>query len=201
MTTDISWQIRQDTTNRGPLLFEGSNMHLQYDLFGAMGGQYHYNQFGVGYDHYQTLFSDLLDRRTVLTFHMDAGYILNDAPFFNRFYGGGQGSMRGFEFRGVGPRAGRDLDPIGGDFSLIGSLGVNYPIFGDTIRGVVFTDFGTVESDIRIHTIRDSVGAGVRVTIPQLGFNRPLAFDIAFPTIKEPQDIRQIFSFGLGIER
>ncbi len=197
--TDIGLALRRDTTNHGPLTYRGSNLRFSYELFGALGGQYHYHQFGATFDGYQTLYTDLLDRRTVFNVHLDAGYILNDAPFFNRFYGGGQGSMRGFEYRGVGPRAGRDLDPIGGNLNLVGSIGLNYPIFGDNIRGVVFTDFGTVEPGIRIHTIRDSVGAGVRVTIPQLGFSRPLAFDIAFPVLKGNNDIKSIFSFGVGI--
>ncbi len=203
MTTDVGLSLRRDTTNHGSLIYRGSDLQLNYEYYGALGGQYHYHQFGTSFDDYETLYTDLLDRKVVLNFHLESGYILNDAPFFNRFYGGGfgsgSGSLRGFEYRGIGPRAGRDLDPIGGDFSLIGSLGVSYPIFGDNIRGVVFTDFGTVEPDIRIHTMRQSVGTGLRVLLPQLGFNRPLAFDIAFPIFKGDNDEKSIFSFGLGV--
>jgi len=130
--------------------------------------------------------------------HMDSGYITPDAPFFDRFYGGGRGSLRGFEFRGVSPRSGRDLDPVGGDFEMLCTAELSFPVYGDNFRGVVFTDIGTVEQDIRIHTIRQGVGAGVRVVLPFLGTQAPLAFDLGFPVLKGNQDTTQVFSFGIG---
>jgi outer membrane protein insertion porin family len=198
--TDIGLVVRRATTNSGPLLFQGTNTRLEYKEFGALGGEYHYHQFDLGFDDYNTLYTDLQDRRTVLGFHADGGYILGDAPFFNRFYGGGRGSIRGFEFRGVGPRAGRDLDPIGGNLELLGSVELNFPVYGDSFRGVVFTDFGTIEPTIRIHDYRQSVGAGVRVVIPVIS-KVPFAFDVAFPIFQGTNDIKQVFSFGLGIDR
>ena len=196
--TNVGWQIRRDTTNRGPLLYTGTNTRFGYQAFGALGGEYSFSEFTFGFDDYITLASDLLDRKTVLNLHVDAGYITGDAPFFERFYGGGRGSLRGFEFRGVSPRAGRDEDPIGGDFSLTGTAETSFPLYGDNLRGVVFADAGTVEPDIRIHTIRLGVGAGVRLVIPFLS-RAPLAFDIGIPVLKAPEDTRQLFSFGIGI--
>jgi outer membrane protein insertion porin family len=198
--TDLGFVVRRDTTNHGPLPYRGTNLQFNYELYGALGGGAHFDKFRVEADHYLTVNRDLLDRRTVLGFHAGAGYITPGAPFFERFYGGGiagggNAAIRGFEFRGVGPRAGRALDPIGGDFDMAGTVELNFPIYQDELRGVIFDDFGTVEPDIRIHTIRDSVGVGVRVVIPFLG-NAPLAFDLAFPVVKGDQDIRQVFSFG-----
>jgi outer membrane protein insertion porin family len=196
--TNIGWQIRRDTTNRGPLTYTGSKTSFGYQAYGAMGGKFDFSKFTLAYDDYLTVGTDLLDRKTVLNLHVDSGYITPDAPFFERFYGGGRGSLRGFEFRGVSPRAGRALDPIGGDFELLGTAELNFPLYGDNFRGVVFTDIGTVEPDIRIHTIRQSVGAGVRVVLPFLGTQAPLAFDVGFPVLKGDQDTRQVFSFGIG---
>ncbi len=198
--TDVGWTIRYDTTNHGPLVYRGFNTSFNYKFYGALGGQYDFSQFTATAASHYTLFSDLLDRKTVLNLSGNAGYITPDAPFFDRFYGGGRGSIRGFQFRGASPRAGRDGDPVGGDFDLTGSAEISFPIYGDGLRGVVFTDIGTVESDIRIHTIRQGVGAGVRVVIPFLG-PTPLAFDVGIPVLKGSQDETQIFSFGVDINR
>ena len=197
--TNLGLTVRRDTTNHGVLTYQGNSVKLTYLLFGALGGVTHFHQFDVGVDQYVTLGRDLLDRRTVLALHAGANYNTPDAPFFERFYGGGgfDGvNIRGFQYRGVGPRAGRARDPVGGNFGVSGTVELNFPIYGDGIRGVVFNDVGTVEPDIGIHTIRDSVGVGVRVVLPFLG-PTPLAFDVAFPVKKAPQDIEQIFSFGI----
>jgi outer membrane protein insertion porin family len=195
--TTAQWQLRRDTTNHGPLAYKGSNAAFTYEYAGALGGDFFFNRFTFSYDAYQSLYSDLLDRRWVLGFHGNAGYITPDAPFFERFYGGGIGSIRGFAYRGVSPRDGRENDPIGGDFNLTGSMEFNYPIYGETLRGVVFSDAGTVEPDIHIHTIRASVGAGVRLVLPFFN-GAPLALDFAIPISKAPEDETQFFSFSFG---
>lgn len=198
--TTVGFGLRRDTTNHGPLAYKGTNASINYEYYGGMGGAYNFNKITAGFEAYQTVTNDLLDRRTVLGFHLNAGYIPEGAyetPFFERFYGGGIGSLRGFEYRGVSPRAGRDLDPVGGNFFTTGTLELNYPIYGEGLRGVVFSDFGTVEPDIRIHTIRASVGAGIRLVLPFLG-NAPLALDLAVPVSKSNEDQTQFFSFSFG---
>ena len=100
----------------------------------------------LGVDYYKTLSEDLLDRKTILRVYGDLGYIFGaDDPFFERFYGGGIGSLRGFAFRGVSPRSGPANDRVGGDFSATGTVEVSYPLAGEILRGVVFSDFGEVE--------------------------------------------------------
>ena len=122
-----------------------------------------------------------------------------DAPFFERFYGGGLGSVRGFAYRGVSPRDGRDNDPVGGNMNLLGTLELNYPVYGDSLRGVVFTDVGTVEPDARIHSIRSSVGFGIRLTLPLPGLDQaPIALDFAVPISKQSEDNVQYFDFAFG---
>jgi outer membrane protein assembly factor BamA len=43
-----------------------------------------------------------------------------------------------------------------------------------------------------------SFGVGIRVYIPQLG-QTPLAFDLAFPMIKQEGDATQMFSFSADL--
>ncbi|MBR9800862.1 BamA/TamA family outer membrane protein [bacterium] len=70
----------------------------------------------------------------------------------------------------------------------------------EAVRVVAFTDFGTVDEDVSLDKFRVSVGAGLRITVPQMG-PVPIALDWAFPVVKQETDIRQIFSFYIGLTR
>ena len=195
--TSVTLAVRRDTTTGGILPSKGTNTQLAWESVGAIGGDYTFQRFTLSHDQYYTLGADLLDRKTILSLHGDAGYITGDAPFFERFYGGGINSIRGFQFRGVTPRSGPDDDRIGGDFSLTGTAEVSYPLYEESVRGVVFVDAGTVESDFQVGTVRSSIGTGVRVTLPFLG-QIPIAIDFAVPLTKDDKDDVQILSFSLG---
>ena len=162
-----------------------------------MGGDFDFDKLTASWDRYFTVYEDLLDRKTIVAVRSDAGYIGGGAPFFERFYGGGLGSVRGFRYRGISPRSGIDDDPIGGDFNLTTSVELSFPIAGDVLRGVLFTDAGTVEEDLAIHKIRSSVGFGFRLTLP-IFRQLPIAVDFGFPVTKDDQDDVRIFSFSLG---
>lgn len=195
--TSAGVAVRYDTTDNRIFPTRGFVVDAAYEYAGAFGGEYDFHKFTLGANHYQTLYEDLLERKTVLSLRADAGYITGGAPFFERFYAGGLGSVRGFRYRGISPRSGPDEDPIGGDFSLTGTAEVNFPIAGDLLRGVVFADAGTVERDFRFGTIRTSVGVGVRLTLPIFG-QLPLALDFGVPITKDDQDDTRFISFSLG---
>jgi outer membrane protein assembly factor BamA len=89
------------------------------------------------------------------------------------------------------------MDPIGGNFALTGSAEINFPVYGESLRGVVFTDIGDVESEFHLGTIRTSVGAGIRLILPFLG-QTPLAIDFGVPITKAHDDNTQLISFSLG---
>jgi outer membrane protein insertion porin family len=200
MLTSVGLQFRRDTTNRGLLPSQGTTTTLAWESFGALGGDFTFQRFTLGWDGYRMLAEDLQERKTVLGLHADIGYITGDAPFFERFYGGGIGSVRGFRFRGISPRSGPEDDAVGGSFMLTGSAEVNFPITGENLRGVVFVDAGTVEEDFEIGTIRTSIGAGIRLTLPFLG-QTPIAVDLAYPITKDDEDDTQVISFSFGFSR
>jgi len=171
-----------------------------WESYGTLGGEFTFQKFTAGWEWYRMLHEDLVERKTVLTLQADAGYIWGTSPFFENFYGGGLGSIRGFQFRGVSPRGGAANDPIGGGFSVTGTAEISFPLYGDNLRGVVFTDVGDVETDVRIGTIRTSIGAGIRLNLPLGALNRlPIALDFAYPLVKNDQDDVSIISFSLGI--
>jgi outer membrane protein insertion porin family len=124
-----------------------------------------------------------------------------DTPIYDHFFAGGFNTLRGFRFRGASPR---NLGVVvGGELQLLGTAEYMFPITADDmLRGVVFTDFGTVEREIDINSdnFRLAPGFGLRITVPALG-PAPLAFDFAFPILEAPDDENQVFAFFVGINR
>jgi outer membrane protein assembly factor BamA len=134
--------------------------------------------------------------RHVLALRSQMGYAGPHTPVFERFYAGGYRSMRGFEFRGVGPDVAGFK--VGGDFLFLNSLEYQVPLLAnDQLYFVTFVDSGTVESDVEINNYRVTAGAGLRIIVPMLG-PVPIALDFGFPIVKAPQDRDQIFSFWIG---
>src|SRR5262249_50594609 len=79
----------------------------------------------------------------------------SNTAVFERFYAGGFRSMRGFEFRGVGPHV--NTFNVGGDFMFLNSLEYQMPILAnDNLYAVAFVDSGTVESSVEIKNYRVS---------------------------------------------
>lgn len=200
MLTDVSFSFDRDTTNKGPIPYRGNRSIISYSEIGDLGGQVNYRRVGFQTDDYQEINEDLLDRRTVLHSHLWVGDDLDGAPFYERFYGGGIGSIRGFAYRGVSPRDGLRNDPIGGNFGLTGGLELEFPLVEDILRGDVFTDEGDIERDVHIGTIRTSIGFGFRLILPFLG-NQPLRVDFGIPVIAGHNDHPQIISFAFGVSR
>jgi outer membrane protein assembly factor BamA len=117
-------------------------------------------------------------------------------PVYDRFYAGGFSSMRGFEFRGVGPNINGFM--VGGDFIWLNSLEYQIPIrANDQLYIVGFLDTGTVEPTVNINDYRVAAGVGLRITVPMMG-PVPIALDFGFPIVQAPTDRKQLFSFWVG---
>ena len=130
-----------------------------------------------------------------------AGFSGSQTPIFENFFAGGQGTLRGFDFRGASPV--QNGVTIGGEFMYISSLEYMFPLTADDmLRGVVFLDSGTVEETVKFDgdNYRVSPGFGLRIAIPALG-PAPLALDFAFPITHAPFDDIQHFSFFFGFGR
>jgi outer membrane protein insertion porin family len=122
-----------------------------------------------------------------------------DTPAYDNFFAGGYNTLRGFVFRGASPR--QDGAIVGGPFQWLNTVEYMFPITADdTLRGVVFTDFGTVESNVSINNFRVAPGFGLRITLPAMG-PAPIALDFAVPVVYAPYDSQQLFSFFVGFAR
>ena len=183
----------------------GSRLSMGLERAGALGGDYDFTRLSADFRKFWTVSRDFLDRPSVFSVRLEGGYILEDdeAPVFERFYAGGQRSFRGFEFRGIGPRglnrSGNFTDEaVGGDWLFLLGLEYEFPLFGENLRGVVFTDQGTVEDDIGFENWRVSVGTGVRLKVPFIS-PVPFALDFAIPLLDEETDETQVFSFDIDV--
>lgn len=184
----------RDRTDSRFMPTTGDRLRLSYEQF---YGSFNFGKAEADYHVYRRLHTDALDRPHVLAGRLGLGQVIGDAPVFERYYGGGLGSIRGFRYRGISPRSRGTDEPIGGDFMFLAGSEYSYPLIGQVIRGVFFIDTGTVEETTGFTTYRAAAGLGFRVHIPQMG-PVPMSFDFGFPLMKEEEDDTQVFSFSVG---
>ena len=106
-----------------------------------------------------------------------AGEYGDGVPLFDRLFLGGSYTLRGYEYREVGPQD--DGDPIGGNSSAYAAGELTFPIWSK-VRGAAFYDWGVVNVDswdFDTANYNDDWGIGLRFDLP--GF--PLHLDYAWP--------------------
>lgn len=138
------------------------------------------------------------DERFILAGRARVGSILGEdtdaLPASRRFYAGGGGSIRGYEYQLVGPLD-NDEDPFGGT-SLVELSGELRVRVSDEIGVVPFVDGGTVYDNPIPNgdeTMRWAAGLGVRYFT---GFG-PVRLDVAFPL--NPRDrVDEAFQFYIS---
>ncbi|WP_036192337.1 outer membrane protein assembly factor BamA [Marinobacter lipolyticus] len=203
-----SW--RRSTLNRGVLPTDGYSHSLSADV-AVPGSDLTFYKLSHKTDFYQPLNENqtwVLRGRTEVGY--GDGYDGRDVmPFYEHFYAGGYGSVRGYEANSLGPRATNspndlsDPDPFGGSVLTEGSLELIFPtpFAGDSrsMRTAFFVDAGQVfdpdrDFDPAGDEIRLSAGVGFQ-WITAVG---PLAFSLAKPLNDKSGDDTQIFQFSLG---
>ncbi len=176
---------------------EGNNFEVGFEY---AFGSYDYPIFTIEDNQYFTLYERPDGSgRHVLALRGMLGIAGSHTPVYDRFFAGGNHTIRGFDFRGVGP----DINgfKVGGQFMALGSVEYQIPLMAnDKVFAVVFSDFGTVESKVEIKDVRVSVGAGLRLVVPMFG-PLPIALDWAFPLNKTDYDDRRTFQFFVGFTR
>ncbi len=118
-------------------------------------------------------------------------------PFNDRFYLGGPESLRGFEFREVGPKEDRFREPIGGN--SYGFVSVEYTFeVAEPLRVAAFYDWGFVNpgtTDFDPGSANSNIGFGVRIMV----LNNPMRLDFGIPlTTDEFNDKGNQFNFSFG---
>jgi outer membrane protein insertion porin family len=124
-------------------------------------------------------------------------------PYTERFFLGGYKTLRGFDFRGVGPNQGDTT--MGGEALLNASFEYRLPLYSTTRAGtfdkvemfrlILFLDAGVIApegDDLNFGALRASAGFGIGLTYPF-----PVVFNFGFPFEEGPGDREQVFSFSL----
>lgn len=122
-------------------------------------------------------------------------------PFFKAYYGGGVGSVRGYETASLGPQ---DIqgNTIGGRQKVITNAELFFPLPGakandQSVRLSVFVDAGQIRDvglQPELESFRYSTGVGVAWNSP-VG---PLKLSYGYPLKKRPGDRIQNFQFQVG---
>lgn len=188
------FRISHDTRDSPFLPSQGHFLEFAYE---QAFGEFTYPRFDLTGSQYFTLYERADGRgKHILQLRGETVWTGSGTPVFERLYAGGFQSFRGFAFRGVTPR--ENSFRIGGRFLLLGTAEYQFPITaGDAVRGVLFTDCGTVDTATTLDKFRVTAGFGFRFTIPAMG-PAPLAFDFAWPILSEREDTEQVFSFYIG---
>ena len=192
-------QLTHDTRDNAFLATEGHLVELAYE---QGFGEFDFPRGSLDYRRY-FLVRQRPDRsgRHVLSLRSRVAVTGNQTPLFERYFAGGFSTLRGFDFRGASPRVFNVV--VGGEFMLLGSVEYMFPITADDmLRGVVFTDFGTVEESVKLESddFRVAPGFGLRIQVPALG-PAPIALDLAFPIAHEAGDEIENFTFFVGFGR
>lgn len=209
-----SWQ--KSTLNRGVLPDRGWSQSLSLELASPGSDYLFYKATWSGQRYFP------LTRRWTVRTRGDLGFgdgYSDDLvlPFYENFYSGGIGSVRGYESRSLGPRspavayveAGTmdpDPDPLGGNLLVEGSLELMFPTpFAPDSRNVrtfLFADAGNVfqteQEDLLFEFDTSELRYAVGVGLTWLTAIGPLSFNFAKPIDDQQGDDTETFQFSLG---
>ncbi len=162
-------------------------------------GDFRYYKFNASHKSYYPIGNDM-------TFSLKGnvgiagGHSGKKLPFFKRYFGGGSGSVRGFNFNSLGSKY-PNSKPKGGEVSLYSSASVISPIDfvdnSENMRVSAFIDAGSIHensSNIDFDEVRMSAGLAFYWLTP-IG---PLGIYAAEPVIKKTGDTIKTVQFTIG---
>ena len=187
--------------NRDSLIFtrSGNRSSLNSEVAG-LGGDVNYYKFEARTAHFIPTFDTLEQSFSIVA---RAGTVTpwgnsDDVPFYDRFYLGGPDTLRGFDFRDVGPRDPDDDDEsVGGNTYSMVSFEYLFRV-AEPLGLVVFYDWGFVnrdDFDFSMSDYADNWGVGARVLL----MGSPLQLDLGIP-ITSPENAGDgtQFNFSFG---
>jgi len=139
-----------------------------------------------------------LGRRVVLGTSLRAGWIFSqdDTPASERFFAGGDTTLRGFNHNEVGPEDPNTGEPIGGDSLFLFNEELRFQVW-KSLQGVTFFDAGNVysdSSDFDLGDMRAAAGLGLRLNTP-VG---PFRVEYGWKLDRQPGESAGEFFFSIG---
>jgi outer membrane protein insertion porin family len=186
--------------SRDSALVPNNGVYQRVSAEWSVAGDAKYLTTSYQYQHYLPL-----NKQFTIAFNGDVGYGkgLGGRPFplFKNFYGGGLGSVRGFEQGSLGQLDATTGASLGGSRKLNANLELLAPFPGAgndrTLRMFTFFDVGNVFGEaqpIRLNQLRAAAGVGISWVSP-VG---PLRLAIARPVRKFAGDKIQTIQFQIG---
>lgn len=199
LVSKVGLTFLRDT--RETLIFtrKGNRSSLEFEYAGIGGDINYYKmegrtaQFIPTFDAYEQSLSIVARAGSVSPFGQS-----DSVPFYDRFYLGGPETLRGFDYREVGPRDDDDLDEsVGGNSYALVSFEYGFRI-AEPLGLVVFYDWGFVNEndfDFSMSEYADNWGVGARIML----MGSPLKLDLGIPiTSPEGAGGGTQFNFSFG---
>jgi outer membrane protein insertion porin family len=180
LVSKVGTSFVYDTTDNYLLPTRGSRSEFRAELAGGpFGGEVNYYKLELKHAQYAKGFATghllELGARTGVAESFNGDI---DVPLFDRFFLGGLDSLRGYDYREIGPHD-RFGEPLGGDTYWFGYAEYSVPIV-ERVRAAVFYDIGMVYAQPyywNFGEYADNWGLGIRLLLP-IG---PLRLDYGIP--------------------
>jgi len=170
ITSSIIPTIYRSTVD-SPLTPSKGTMYLASCKFsgGILGGEIDLIKPRFEFTHFQPLWSG-----HVFGFHIEYQYVKpsegTELPFWERFYLGGERSIRGYDVYSIGPRREEDYRNVGGDKSLVINFEYIIPV-GGPLYTIFFYDAGNAYAawqKVSLSDLFTSAGVEMRIFVPAL---------------------------------
>ncbi|MGZ8905200.1 MAG: outer membrane protein assembly factor BamA [Methylobacter sp.] len=202
LSPSVGWT--HDTLNRA--IFPNKGGQQRFSALATVPGS-DLEYYKVGYKH-QVYFPLAKD----FTFRVQAeaayggGYgKTTSLPFFENYFGGGTGSIRGFKNNTVGPRDSNGY-PFGGSSKIIGNAELFFPVpfmpETKSVRLGTFFDAGSINNGFKVDNMKYSVGVSGEWLSPfgalSVSAALPLNATSQASTVGNIGDQKQMFQFNFG---
>lgn len=204
----VSWT--HDTLNRAIFPTKGGQQRFSA-LATVPGSDLEYYKISYKHQIYFPLAKDFTFRLHGEVAYGDGYGKTDELPFFENYFAGGTGSVRGYKNNTLGPRDHVLVNgvpvannPLGGSTKVIGNAELFFPVpfFSETksIRLGTFFDAGTVSDGFNANDLRYSAGISGEWLSPfgALSVSAAYPLNAKSATADDPGDQEQIFQFNFG---
>jgi len=197
----ISWT--HDTLNRA--IFPTKGGQQRFSAYATAPSISDLEYYKASYKHqiYFPLAKDLTFRLHGEVAYGDGYGNTKNLPFFENYFGGGTGSIRGFKNNTVGPRDSNNFS-FGGSSKLIGNAELFFPVpfLSETksVRLGTFFDAGRIANNFGISNMKYSAGISGEWLSPfgALSVSAAYPLNAKSATATDPGDQKQLFQFNFG---
>ncbi len=161
---DLALNFERSTLDDRYYPTKGAHQSLEWDFAKkGLASDCNFNRLTLQFRGYTTP-----GRFFTYAFRTKAGWVeefdsSSQVPYFERFFAGGTGTIRGYKGKHVGPKDDQDL-PLGGDLLWVNNFEVRFPIY-KKLSGAYFIDAGSLwerPGKFSLEDLKCGTGFGLR---------------------------------------